>query len=174
MSAAPTLSEEDFSTALVATARKYLYVRETNGSNSDGGGFIDQSLASLGLSPGASWCAWVKETATVTGVTIKFRRSASGLNLLKLNPDLVVTDPQPGDILIEDHGHGMSHVGIITDVIKVDGEIDAVATIAGNTSSDGLSRNGDRVAEHALAWWPAPSRVAGYLRISISAPSVPA
>ncbi len=161
------MDAEEFGTRLVATARKSLNVRET-GPNTDGGGFIDRSLAALGLPPGKSWCAaaiceWVRRTADESQVRVAFRRSAGALSLLKLNPGLRVTDPRPGDVIVWDHGGGLGHIAILTDVVKVSGEVAALAAIAGNTSADGHSRNGDRVAEHPVTY-PDP-KIAGYLRI---------
>jgi CHAP domain len=164
------MTSEEFGTALVATARKYLYVRETNGNNSDNGHFIDASLAALGLPPGNSWCAaaicaWVKETQQTTGAKFKFRRSARAMGLWELNTDLrvAVADIQPGDILCWDHGSGLGHVAICTAAVKVNGDLASLDAVAGNTSADGHSRNGDRCAEHAVTY-PDPKLVGG-LRI---------
>jgi len=93
------------------------------------------------------------------------KASASALHLLSENQHLVVPfeEVQPGDVLIEDHGGGLGHVSIVTDVVRVDGKVAGLSTIAGNTSADGHSRNGDRVAEHPHDL-PDP-RIAGVLRV---------
>ncbi len=165
------MDAETFGTELIATARTYDYVRE-KGANTDGGGFVDRCQTEMGLSPGHSWCAcavckWVRDTSTRLGVRTSFKRSASALRLLEANAALVVTDPQPGDVIIWNHtvdpAKPQGHVAILTEVVKVDGAVAALAGIAGNTSADGASRNGDRVAEHPVSY-PDP-RIAGYLRI---------
>ena len=60
----------------------------------------------------------------------------------------LVTDPQPEDLFLyvndDDHAH---HVGIVSNAQPLTG-------IAGNTSADGTSSNGDRVAEHYLVVKP--------------------
>lgn len=156
----------DFSTALVATARSYLWVRE-KGPNT--GPKIDDWLAALGLPPGNAWCAaaacaWALEAAAATGTGIAFRRSARALGLLEKNPGLVVAAPAPGDLVVWDHGQGLGHVAVLTAVVSVGGAVAALAAVAGNTSADGHSRNGDRVAEHAVAYPDA--KIAAYLRIA--------
>lgn len=164
------MTQDEFSTALVATARKFLYVREV-GDNTDHGGFIDQSLAALGLPPGKSWCAaavcsWVRQTCKDAGIQVEFRRSARALGLWELNEDLrvAVEDLQPGDILVWDHGGGLGHTGVCASAVRVDGKLAGIDCIAGNTSADGHSRNGDRVAEHPVDY-PNPQLVGG-LRIT--------
>lgn len=174
------MNAEDFGTALIATARKDAYdpvtragAFESAGPNTDGGGFVDQCQAEMGLPPGNSWCAcavckWVRDTATTLSVSVVFHRSASALRMRDLNPSLLVTDPRPGDIVIWDHtadpAHPQGHVGILTEVVRVNGEVSALACIAGNTSADGKSRNGDRCAEHDVSY-PDPKIVA-FLRIT--------
>jgi hypothetical protein len=167
------MPDVEFSTALVATARKYRNARESAGPNTDNGGFIDQCLAAIGGHPGQSWCAaavsaFVKETAEQMGIKVNFHPSLSALRMLSKNPDLVVTDPQPGDIVIWDHtvdpAKPAGHVGILTDVVRVDGQVAGMEAIAGNTSPDGKSREGTGVFEHAVDY-PNP-KIAGYLRIA--------
>lgn len=170
------MTQEEFGAALVATARKYQNVRESAGANTDGGGFIDQSLGELGLPPGNSWCAaaackWIRETVKAldqTTVTVKFHRSARALGLWELNPDLRVKtgDLEPGDFVIWDHGHGLGHVALVTDTVRVNGVLSGLVAIAGNTSADGVSRNGDRVAEHPVTF-PNPQIVGG-IRVSLA------
>lgn len=156
-----------FSTQLVATARSYLYVRETS---PNAGPKINDWLASLGLPPGNSWCAaaacaWIMEAAAASGTDVShFKKSARALGLYEKNPGLIVKDPLPGDLVIWDHGGGLGHVAVLTDVIKVNAVLAALAGIAGNTSADGHSRNGTMVAEHPVSY-PDP-KIKGYLRIA--------
>lgn len=177
----------EFGTRLIAKARQSVFDPKTKtgafesaGPNTDGGGFVDQCQAEMGLTPGHSWCAcavckWVRDTSREAGVTVsKFKRSASALRMLELNAALVVTDPQPGDIVIWDHtvdpAKPQGHVAILTDVVKVNGAVAGLAAIAGNTSADGTSRNGDRCAEHPVAY--PDRRIVGYVRITPDAPPV--
>lgn len=149
--------------AIVQEARKYLnVVEQPPGTNSNWGGPIIDWLAFVGITSPASYCAafassMVHDAAAGLGVEISFRKSAGALHLMELNEHLKVSDPQPGDIVIFDHGHGLGHVAIVTD-------IDSPATIAGNTSPDGTSRQGTGVFEHSYD--PSNPEIAGYLRIA--------
>jgi hypothetical protein len=89
--------------------------------------------------------------------------SASALSLLERNPHLVVGEPQPGDLAVWCHDpvKHLGHVGIITSVVRIDGKVVSLIVIAGNTSADGRSRNGDRVAEHEASL----DKLAGYVRV---------
>lgn len=174
------MDANEFGTLLIVEARTSLYVRESAGPNADAGGFVDQCQAEMGLTPGHSWCAcavckWARDAAAKAGVTIKtFKRSASALRMLEANAALVVTDPQPGDVVIWDHttdpAKPQGHVAILTSVVKINGVVTGLEAIAGNTSADGTSRNGDRVAEHPVVY-PDP-RIKGYVRITPDAPPV--
>lgn len=145
---------------IVATARSYLNVEEDPiGSNS--GPLINHWQEFVGAHSGDPWCAAfacsvVHEARTLERLgPLKFRRSASALRLLELNRDLVTTDPQPGDLIIWNHGDGKGHVSIKT------ADTDH---IAGNTSPDGKARNGYGVFEHGYD--PADPRIAGYIRVA--------
>ncbi len=163
------MDSTDFGTALVAVARRFEYVRETS-PNSDGGGFVDQCQAALGLSPGHSWCAcavcsWVHTACTEQNATVAFHRSARALGIWELNQAFKVDgDPQPGDLVIWDHGGGLGHIAVVTAVASMNGAVAGLSCIAGNTSADGLSRNGDRVAEHEVPYPDA--KIVGYLRLT--------
>ena len=148
------------STDLIATARKYLYVRETAPNS---GPHIDEWLAAVGCKSGDSWCAaYACAMVRETNPRFKFHPSASALHLLANNPNLITFDPRPGDLVVYDHGHGVGHVAILTATTTVDGRLAYATTIAGNTSADGKSRNGDRVAEHDADL----ERVAGVIRVT--------
>ncbi len=57
----------------------------------------------------------------------------------------MTTIPIPGDIVLSLNPDGTAHhVGIIANVSPL-------SSIAGNTSEDGSSSNGDRVAEHWIS-----------------------
>jgi hypothetical protein len=153
---------------LIATARRYLDVRETS---TNAGPHIDDWLRAVGCNPGVSWCAaavcaWIAETDPKN----TFHRSASALSLLERNLAIVINDPQPGDVVVWSHDpvKHLGHTGIITSTINVDGKLASIVVIAGNTSADGQSRNGDRVAEHECSL----DKVAGYLRVCTQAPNL--
>ncbi len=146
---------------LISRARHYLYVRET-GTNE--GPEVNKFLAFVGCKPGCSWCAgFVSYIIHETDPTVVFHKSASALSLLEKNPDLVTDDPQPGDIVVFLHNvtKHLGHVGVLTEVVRINGEVAGIDVIAGNTSADGTSRNGDRVAEHPCSL----DKVQGYLRV---------
>jgi hypothetical protein len=86
---------------------------------------------------------------------LTFRTSGSAVRLLKLNPTLITTDPQPGDLVVFDHGNNKGHVAIVTS---------PTTTVAGNTSPDGTSREGYGVFEHAYD--PSDPKIAGYIRVA--------
>ena len=149
-------------TELVAHARSFLHVRET--APNVGDPEISGWQKRLGCKPGDSYCAcfaccMVEDLDP--GNPLK--PSASALHLLAHNPGLRVAtdDMQPGDILIYDHGAGKGHVAIATQTIRISGKLASFDTIAGNTSADGKSSNGDRVAEHEASF----DRLAGVLRV---------
>lgn len=125
-------------------ARQFLFVREATPNK---GQRVEAIQRWSGGSPGDSWCC---EFATMV-LDICFQGS-SPIPRLQAVQDVynmakakgwMIDIPQKDDLFIYvndvDHAH---HIGFVTN--QVDG-------IAGNTSADGLSSNGDRVAEHARA-----------------------
>lgn len=149
------------STELIAHARTFLYVREKTANSSPE---IDAWLHRVGQPPGVSWCAaFAFSMVKDVDPTNPLRPSASALHLLANNLSLQVklNDLQPGDIVIYDEGEGLGHVAIATNVVVVNDQLGAFDTIAGNTSADGKSRNGDRVAEHEASL----EKLAGILRV---------
>lgn len=136
---------------LIIAARLFLFVREVGGANK--GLWVGIFQRFVGIDPGQSWCAaFVCFVAAIifegkgnlpfpcTGVCEEIHQYA-------VKHDMVTTTPQPGDLylFVDDTGHA-HHVGFYT---GRDGVGNAIG-IAGNTSADGLSSNGDRVAEHPL------------------------
>ncbi len=146
--------------AIVATARKYQgVVEQPPGSNSNSGPEIDQWLAFVHQPPGSSYCAafacsvvHAARTDLAMGA-LQCKKSASALHLLELNADLKTDDPQPGDLIVFDHGRGLGHVAIKTG---------PSTSIAGNTSPDGKSRNGTGVFEYD----PSDPKIAGHIRVA--------
>lgn len=150
------------STDLIAHARSFLHVREVTPNSSPE---INGWQARLGCAPGDNYCACFA-CCMVQDVDPgnPLKHSASSLHLLANNPNLLVrdiNDLQPGDIVVWDHGKGTGHTAIATQTTKVMGELLYLSAIAGNTSADGKSANGDRVAEHDVPL----ERFAGALRV---------
>ncbi len=154
---------------VIANARRYATGKslETDGPND--GPLIRPWLRRWGVARPAPWCSCfaccqVFEAAQSLGVTLHLKGSAGGLRLLDLNPDLILGDPEPGCLVVFDHGKGLSHVLICASVVRVDGVVAGADMISGNTSADGISRNGDRVAERPYAL--PDERIAGYVRVA--------
>jgi hypothetical protein len=57
-----------------------------------------------------------------------------------------LSEAVPGDLIFSVHDDGTPH-----HVAMIEETAPALTTIAGNTSADGLSSNGDRVAEHIVS-----------------------
>jgi hypothetical protein len=130
----------------IEVARQFLYVRES-GANS--GNKVEAIQKWCGGLKGESWCCYF---ATMV-LDICFQGTAPIPRLgacqsvydLAIKNGWVTTKPIAGDIfLYVDSNNHAHHIGIIT----VDG---GGVGIAGNTSEDGTSSNGDRVAEHSIS-----------------------
>ena len=143
---------------LIDRARDFLFVREA-GQNK--GLMVESIIHWSGGIPGQSWCAYFvlfifdivyggkdKNPLVRSGAVQDIYEEAK-------NKGWMVEDGQPGDLFIyvipdKDHAH---HIGIVTARMEVneDGKLLIKRQgIAGNTSADGKSSNGDRVAEHEI------------------------
>lgn len=117
-------------------------------------------LASVGINFQASWCMafmyWCfLQAAKELGIKTPLLKTGGVLKAWQKAPAAVkVTSPQPGDIFIQDHGHGLGHTGIVE---RVEGDI--VHTIEGNTNDTG-SREGYEVCRRTRK----QSSIIGYLR----------
>lgn len=130
---------------VIEIARLFLFVREA-GANK---GQRVESIQHWCLGqPGDSWCC---EFATMVldifyrgNAPIPRLRACQEVYDLAKRRGMITTTPQPGDIFLyvndQDHAH---HIGFVTALQPLTG-------IAGNTSADGTSSNGDRVAEHGI------------------------
>ena len=125
-------------------ARQFLFVREVPQNK---GLRVEAVQKWCNGSPGDSWCC---EFATMV-LDIAFQGDSpiprlkavqDVYDLAKTHGTWITTSPVPNDLFIyvddNDHAH---HIGIYTGGNQ---------GIAGNTSEDGTSSNGDRVAEHKL------------------------
>lgn len=121
---------------------------------------VKSYLASVGITFPASWCMsfvyWCfLQAAKALNIKTPLTKTGGVLNAWNKAPATVkVTDPQPGDIFIQDHGHGLGHTGIVE---RVEG--DNVYTIEGNTNDTG-SREGYEVCRRVRK----KSSIIGYLR----------
>jgi hypothetical protein len=128
-------------------AREFLFVREA-GQNR--GLMVESIIHWSGGQPGDSWCAFfilfILDICFGSKVSNPITRSGAVQTMYDQakRKKWLVEDPKKDDLFIyvnsEDHAH---HIGIVT----VDGGGEG---IAGNTSEDGKSSNGDGVHEHAL------------------------
>lgn len=138
-------------------ARLFLFVREVPPNK---GQRVEGLQKWSGGNPGDSWCC---EFATfILDVCFqglspipRLQACQDVYNLAKKN-NWLTTNPTQNDLFLyvddNDHAH---HIGIFTE----NGQ-----GIAGNTSADGTSSNGDRVAEHALITNPAHIKYVHYPR----------
>ena len=139
------------SAEIVAIARLFLYVREAPQNK---GQRVEAIQRWCGGIPGDSWCAYwatmVLDIAFAGDAPILRQGNCHAIYLYAKKMHWVTETPATGDLFLFvsdlDHAH---HIGIVT---SVDGTV--VTGIAGNTSADGKSANGDRVAER-----PVPAEV---------------
>lgn len=140
-------------------ARLFLFLRE---SGQNLGQRVEAVQKWSGGAPGDSWCA---EFATMI-LDICFQgsppigrlRACQDIYNLAIKNDWLTTAPVKDDLYlyVNDANHAY-HIGIVT----VDG---ASIGIAGNTSADGTSSNGDRVAEHGISTNPKYVKYVNYPR----------
>lgn len=157
------------STLVIANARRYATGKslETDGPND--GPEIREWLAERGITTPAPYCAagacaQIHEAARTMGLVLQLRYSAGALRMLDLNPDLVLAEPEIGCLVIWDHGQGKGHLGIVTGVTRVAGELAAIQVISFNTNAEG-SRDADQCVERGFPF-PQARRLAGYIRIA--------
>lgn len=146
-----------FDQSVLWFARRYRFVREVGGPNR--GLWVQLFQTFAGGALGDSWCAhFVCYVLAVlcegyTKMPIPRSGSCAVIYAHAKAQGWLVTTPVPGDLYLyldsEGHAH---HIGFVTEASPLVG-------IAGNTSEDGTSSNGDRVAEHALRI-AAPGRIA--------------
>jgi hypothetical protein len=130
-------------------ARQFLFVREVGGQNT--GVWVQTIQKVTGNAPPDSWCA--SFTALIMGLAFGGKsplpRSAgcdAWLEAARKEGWLTQT-PSVGDIFLRlKTPTDAVHIGFVTDV----SQLPAVGTISGNTSEDGTSSNGDRVAERFI------------------------
>lgn len=127
-------------------ARQFLFVREAAIQNT--GSRVEGIQRWGNGSKGQSWCAYfatmILDIAFQGNSPIPRQGACQTIYDLAKTNKWITINPKVNDIFlyIDDNNHA-HHIGIVT----VDG---GNIGIAGNTSADGASSNGDRVAEHEL------------------------
>lgn len=135
------------SASLSTIARRLDFVRETEGPNK--GYWVSMFLRFTGNEEGQSWCASFVAfcDSIATKGKMRVKKTASTVEMLNFAKGLheVVTTPAIDDLVFSVNEEGIPHhVGVVS-------SIDPLKSIAGNTSEDGTSSNGDRVAEHEIS-----------------------
>ncbi len=130
----------------VAVARQFRYVREVQPNK---GLRVNAIQTWSGGQSGDSWCmeyVWLVFDICYQGQCPFGReQSTETFRQLAVAKGWVTTIPIPGDIVLSLRPDGTAHhVGIIT-------KPSPLTSIAGNTSDDGSSAEGDRVAEHWIS-----------------------
>jgi hypothetical protein len=131
----------------VAIARQFLFVREAGANR----GLRVEAIQHW--STGQAGDSWCMEFATMVldicfqgNAPIARQGSCEAVHALASQRGWLTDTPILGDLVLSINlDTGLAHhVGIVTSV-------DPLMSIAGNTSEDGVSSNGDRVAEHAIS-----------------------
>jgi hypothetical protein len=131
---------------LVAVARRFLFVRETQGPNR--GAWVEFFQRFTGNQPGDSWCASVE--SVIEDITFGHAvtpKSASCQEKLDwcVRKGRVVREPAPGDLAFSINAQGRAHH------IAIVSETAPLTACAGNTSPDGLSDDGTGFYEHPIS-----------------------
>lgn len=133
----------------VLIARQFLYVREVPKNNGQRVNGI-QMWCGGGNALGTSWCAWfvtfVLDIAYQGHAPIPRMGNCQAIRELAAERGMIASlqTVKVGSLFLyinaQDHAH---HIGIVTG-------LDPLTGIAGNTSPDGSSPNGDGVYEHEI------------------------
>lgn len=133
---------------IITIARQFLYIREAQSIGQNRGLRVESIQHWAGGVQGDSWCmewVWmVLDIAYQGHPPFDRMQSCEALRGLAQDRGWLRGIPSVGDLFLYVNSAGRAHhVGIVTSVEPLTG-------IAGNTSEDGTSANGDRVAEHAI------------------------
>jgi hypothetical protein len=132
--------------SLMTIARRLNFIRETDGPNR--GAWVEMLQRFCDGVPGDSWCSdfvcFVEDIA-YRGRSPSKRTGSTQVKLAHAKAKgWITTKPQAEDLFFYVNDAGVPHhVGIVTQAIPLTG-------IAGNTSEDGKSSNGNGVFEHVL------------------------
>lgn len=139
-------------------ARQYLFVREASQNK---GQRVEAIQRWSGGQSGDSWCCeWVTMVLDICfqgKSPIPRLQACQDVYDLAIKNNWLVESPMKDDLFlyVDDNLHA-HHIGIITDIYKTG--------IAGNTSSDGKSSNGDGVYEHEISSNPTHVKYVRYPR----------
>jgi hypothetical protein len=147
----PHASASPLAKEVIAFATTQIGVLEQPlGSNK--GPEVNKYLASVGLSPGHFWCVAftyfchqqaasnlgiVNPHVKTAGVLDHWNRAKNQPGASRITTSAAVANPAlvtPGSLFIIDHGGGLGHTGIVTNVVS-----GLLETIEGNTNSGGSS-----------------------------------
>lgn len=139
-------------------ARQFLFVREAATQNT--GQRVEAIQRWSGGEKGTSWCCYfatmILDLCYQGASPVPRQGACQGVYQLAIANGWLTDTPVAGDVFVRLHADtGLAHhIGFVT-AINAAG---SVGTISGNTSADGTSSNGDRVAEHPIM--PAPHTIA--------------
>lgn len=133
---------------IVEIARQFLYVREAQAEGQNRGLRVEAVQHWSGGQTGDSWCmefVWMVLDIFYQGrCPFDRMQSCEAMRQLASAKGWITNNPQPGDLFLYINDQGLAHhVGFVTQAFPLIG-------LAGNTSEDGISANGDRVAEHGI------------------------
>lgn len=145
----------------VKIAQMYTYVRELPNNT---GARVEAIQRWGGGKPGDAWCAFfatmVLDMAFQGESPIPRTGSCDDILNLAREKSWLQDSPHIGDLyLYLKSPTDAVHVGVVTDVTT-----DGFTGLSGNTSEDGLSTNGDRVAERKLSYRPGKTVFVRYPR----------
>ena len=131
-----------------AIARQFLYVREVTTDGGNHGQRVNAIQKWGGGQDGESWCAYfatmVLDICFQGDAPIPREGSCETIHQLAVAKGWIVPLPAIGDLVLSVNADNFAHhIGIISG-------LQPLTSIAGNTSQDGVSSNGDRVAEHEI------------------------
>lgn len=132
----------------IAVARQFLYVREAQSLGQNRGLRVEAIQHWSGGQTGDSWCTefvWLVLDISYGGEPpIDRTQSCEALRQLAGQRGWLTSTPTPGCLYLYINAAGLAHhVGFVT-------VPDPLTGIAGNTSPDGTSPNGDGVYEHEI------------------------
>lgn len=130
-------------------ARLFLFVREAQSQGQNRGLRVESiqhwSTGQFGDSWCAEWATMVLDLLFQGNAPIPRGGSCEDIHQMAKTNHWIVDLPSPGDLVLSINSAGLAHhCGIVT-------VVDPLTSIAGNTSADGTSSNGDGVYEHGIA-----------------------
>jgi len=129
----------------VVLARQFIFVREAGANH---GQRVNAIQKWCGGSDGESWCMYfatmMLDIAFQGAAPIPREGSCEVVHQLAARNGWLSPKAAVDDLVLSINDQGLAHhVGIVS-------KVDPLMSVAGNTSEDGASSNGDRVAEHVL------------------------